>query len=801
MSRASSISSKHCFCIGVLIGLFVTFKLQNVQDSSSKSSCPSSFFLDNDDNFNSEFEPQLNLAGKPMQAKKTVKNMARPRYYTSELGIREKLFVAVLSQVDTVDTISTAFNKTVAHLVSRIKYFINADSVQSNFRMKNIVGFTDTRDNLRTYHVLKYIADNYVDDFDYFLLIPDRAYLNARLFVEKLRKISISSDIYMGQMESGGTSQSGSYEENLENSKYCDINAGIILSSSVVKKIRANLDWCVRNAGQSNRHSTNLGKCIKYASDAIQECQSSWQNITIGAYKLNSNNKIYRDLHYLKEEKNFNDATIVYPITSSDDIYLLHVYFSRINLEKLHEKMDRTLQEFHSVKFGNLPDTLLEKHWPIGVRNSKPPETRHDLIQWDFMNETHIFMWNSETNLRVLPQQDKHDLDKILKRTISYATNQYPDLIYDSVHSCYRKFDPVRGMDYILHLNFIKRDIVTMNLSIVTKTFEVVKPLGSVEIVPAPYVTESTKITIIIPVFEHHIDETREFLVRYEKLCMDTQDNTYLMLIFLYQPTSPSTGPEDVFTNIKQSAISLTDRHKSNNMRITWLSIRLPIRLNSENDKIWTSIYGVREIVSLGIVDLALRKIGLDSIVLVMANDAKFRPDFLNRVRMNTISGFQVYSPVSFSNYPCKFTLFCKECDSCDVSQATGYFDSNNFDVIAFYGKDYVEARKALETRVPIVKKDKEFESLFNSITQNQTDKINGIIDIFLKSSLNIHVLRGIEPNLRTGISFQNFLLNKGSIPPCYSENSHFRNQCRRIGSKKQLSEAIVQYEDEVMNE
>lgn len=78
---------------------------------------------------------------------------------------------------------------------------------------------------------------------------------------------------------------------------------------------------------------------------------------------------------------------------------------------------------------------------------------------------------------------------------------------------------------------------------------------------------------------------------------------------------------------------------------------------------------------------------------------------------------------------------------------------------------------------------------------ENADDKIDGIIDIFLKSPQKIHILRAIEPNLRMGTSFLNYLLETEDTPQCPSDN-----KCRRIGSKKQLSEAIVQYEDEVVN-
>lgn len=62
-------------------------------------------------------------------------------------------------------------------------------------------------------------------------------------------------------------------------------------------------------------------------------------------------------------------------------------------------------------------------------------------------------------------------------------------------------------------------------------SFEVVKPLGFVEIVPSPYVTESTRIAILMPTFENQIEEAFDFIRRYEKTCMENQDNTSLMLV------------------------------------------------------------------------------------------------------------------------------------------------------------------------------------------------------------------------------------------------------------------------------
>lgn len=46
------------------------------------------------------------------------------------------------------------------------------------------------------------------------------------------------------------------------------------------------------------------------------------------------------------------------------------------------------------------------------------------------------------------------DLQRVIERTLVEAKKKYPHLKYKRLHSAYRKFDPVRGMDYQLHFTF-----------------------------------------------------------------------------------------------------------------------------------------------------------------------------------------------------------------------------------------------------------------------------------------------------------------------------------------------------------
>ncbi|XP_055617714.1 chondroitin sulfate synthase 2 [Toxorhynchites rutilus septentrionalis] len=795
MWKICYVSRNQYFLVGLLIGfLYSCYMPQDLTEIITE--CPEATEqasrLADEAKYGSEFEPQLNLEQKPMTAKKQVKNIVRPRYYYTELGIREKLFVGVLTTQENIDSLATAINRTSAHLVNKIKFFINADNVKANFKLKNIVGFTDTRENLRPFHVLKYIADNYLDDYDYFLLVTDTGYINARLLKELLSHISISFDVYMGTGRVPGFHEE---EEAKLDSQFCDLHAGIVLSSSVIRKIRANLDWCVRNS-VSNQHNLNIGRCVKYSSK-IDKCQTSSQGIAVTSYKLNSY-KIYRDLHMIQREESFNKASIVYPITTADDFYLLHAYFARVHLEEINLMKNKIQQEASTISNGTLPNDILEVRWPLGVPKPNPPESRHDIVPWTHLNLTHSFMWNSEVNVRRLSTVDAEDMQNILNKTILEAVRVNPGLEYRSVHSAYRKFDAVRGMDYRMHLNFYDRK----RREHLLKSFEVVKPIGLIEIVPSPYVTESTRVAILLPTLEHQVPEALQFVQNYERVCMDNQDNTFLMLIFFYRMDTPSKGDDDVFLPLKNIALSLTDKHKQDGSRVAWVSIRLPPELSQPfnlNHLYSTSLYGPNQLLSFAATDLALRKIGLDSLVMICSSSATFRSDFLNRVRMNTIAGFQVFSPIGFTMYPCRWTKLCKECDGCDVGQSSGYFDRANYDVLSFYSRDYVESRKSLEQLLPIVRSDRDIVNLVN-YTQ---DSISNVAELFVRANNKIHVLRGIEPNLRLGRAMENFLAGDpdGEKLVTLQCEEADPERCVRIASKKQIGDVFVQYGNDQVNQ
>lgn len=140
-----------------------------------------------------------------------------------------------------------------------------------------------------------------------------------------------------------------------------------------------------------------------------------------------------------------------------------------------------------------------------------------------------------------------------------------------------------------------------------------------------PYVTENTRVTIVLPVQETEVYLAMDFLTNYAALIMDRKEKTFLMLVLLYQYSSESKGNTDVFGDIKNFATSAMNKYKNDDVKIAWVSIRLPEAPKPIFIEEYKSLH-------FAIVDLALRKIGVDSLTLILNIYCNITVDFLNRV-------------------------------------------------------------------------------------------------------------------------------------------------------------------------
>lgn len=98
--------------------------------------------------------------------------------------------------------------------------------------------------------------------------------------------------------------------------------------------------------------------------------------------------------------------------------------------------------------------------------------------------------------------------------------------------------------------------------------------------------------------------------------------------------------------------------------------------------------------------------------------------------------------------------------------------------------------------------------NIYNGDSNSDLDqpKIHNILEMFIVSHLPVHILRGVEPNLRYGGAIKQYfddlsLSKDGRITPrcsfINSTNNRDFHKCIHLASRKQIGDAIIRYEDQ----
>ena len=165
-----------------------------------------------------DFEPRLRVQEKS-KIGKTQKTLLRPRYASTELGIREKLFVGVLTSKNTIDTFGVAINKTLTHHIPKLVFFMNSRGPVLPSGL-SVVIFSNEDTRMVPFHMMKYIADHYINSYDWFYFITDETYVRGDKLMDFVENCSISNNFYVGK----------AYSNPNSGEVMCDIDGGILLS-------------------------------------------------------------------------------------------------------------------------------------------------------------------------------------------------------------------------------------------------------------------------------------------------------------------------------------------------------------------------------------------------------------------------------------------------------------------------------------------------------------------------------------------------------------------------------------------
>jgi len=356
--------------------------------------------------------------------------------------------------------------------------------------------------------------------------------------------------------------------------------------------------------------------------------------------------------------------------------------------------------------------------WPLGsVQNFKSWD-RFDLGIYHYFNQTHQFFEDDYDSAVKVGERHQEDVGNLLN-----LCNLQPE----DFSAGWSRLDATRGSDLILEVSHKAND---RKLS--SRKCQVVKELANPEIVQMPFVTESFKISLIVPIQEKDSQETMTLLRSFAKNSIEKNDRVFLMLVFLYTPErSDKNNNNDFFKEVKQLALQISKKYKKDGGK-------------SSSHLLWYSMQTKGNVpTDMELMDLVTQKLDNKTIILLGSPDMEIKTDYFNRVRMNTIQSKQVFCPIPFTEYHPAIVYGDKRPPSAMVFNTTaGHFDEFNYGHVSFYKSDYLTARLGVD--VPVRKHESELrEKGGGDEDVSETD----LCSLFRRSD-DLHALRAPDPGL-----------------------------------------------------
>ncbi|XP_066519583.1 chondroitin sulfate synthase 2 [Hoplias malabaricus] len=691
-----------------------------------------------------DFEPRIVPYNKPAQHEPS-KKVFRAKYASTELGIRERLFVAVLTSKNSLNTLAVASNRTLNHhLDGRLIFFTGTRNRKVPHGMF-VVAHGDERPVPSMFQTVRYLLERHITEYDWFYLVQDDTYTQPDRLKTLVDHLSMDSLLYMGHQ--------GEFIGGEVQRRYCQGGAGFLLSRGLLLKLQPYLEHC-RTDIVSVKPDEWLGRCIiDYTGVG---CVEEYEGLHYNSFEMEKN------LDPSAEERpEFENALSVHPVISPEQMYHLHRYFTEKELQKTYEEIKKLQEEIKNISHVAV-DGNRSVLWPIGIPPPFQPKSRFEVIRWDYFTEEALFSCDDGAPKCQLNGADREDVADVIQVAVTELNKKYSPMLELSAPRLvngYRRFDPTRGMEYTLDLQ-----LQAMTKSGYGQAIEhrvhLVRPLSQLEIIPMPYVTEATRVHVVLPLTSYNRQVALRFLDHCASNLFELGENAVLTFLFLYEPSeAQKVGTSDVFVDVKAKVAAVERRYP--NVKIPWISVK------TENPGF------------LRVLDILSRKHPVDTLFLLATADTVLNSEFLNRCRMNAISGWQVFFPVHFQDFDPRVAFPDGPPQaSPDLVREAGHFDRYSFEEACFYNADYMSARTQMTADT------QENEELLESLD---------VYDVFVQYS-SLHVFRAVEPALRQAYR------NRTCDPQLSEDTFHrcLQSTQEGIGSRSQL--AMLMFEQEQGN-
>lgn len=196
----------------------------------------------------------------------SFKERSRPRQLASEVDAKKLLFIGVMTAKKYLDTRAKAVYNTWGkrQAPGSLAFFVSNDEKwESELPIQTLKGVHDNEypPQKKVMTMLRYMYDNYIDDYEWFMRADDDVYVRIERLQVFLRSLNSSRDSVIGQ---GGVGKSDELNNLglVKGECYCIGGPGVIMSRNVLRKIAPNIEECLKDTA-STHEDVELGRCIR----------------------------------------------------------------------------------------------------------------------------------------------------------------------------------------------------------------------------------------------------------------------------------------------------------------------------------------------------------------------------------------------------------------------------------------------------------------------------------------------------------------------------------------------------------
>ena len=175
------------------------------------------------------------------------------------------VFIGVMTAQKYLDTRAKSVFKTWGKKIpGRMSFFSRSgsSSTVADLPLVSLPGVDDWYPPQKNFFILlKFILDNYLDKFEWFMRVDDDVYIKPDKLEFFLRSLNSSIPQFIGQAGMGNKDEFGllslDYDEN-----FCMGGPGIILSRETLRMVVPHISYCLKNL-YSTHEDVEIGRCIR----------------------------------------------------------------------------------------------------------------------------------------------------------------------------------------------------------------------------------------------------------------------------------------------------------------------------------------------------------------------------------------------------------------------------------------------------------------------------------------------------------------------------------------------------------